>query len=52
MHTKYFRNEVARRDEDNRTVIKSIVNQTKATRENHLPVERELSSVDSMNLKR
>ena len=32
--------------------IESFVDQTKATRENHLPVERELSSVEAMNLKR
>ena len=46
--TKYFRTELSQKRRLLLKMIDSIVDQT---RENHLPVERELSTVDSMNLK-
>lgn len=48
MDTKYFRTELSQKRRFLLKMIDSIVDQT---RENHLPVERELATVDSMNLK-
>ena len=52
MDTKFFRTELSQKRRFLLKIIESVVDQTKETRENHLPVERELSSVDAMNLKR